>query len=159
MNLSRKNLLARYFRWLKGDLPQDLCTFFWGSVFNILLFPLVVPGKIWGDFVDTEITIGRNFWNGLAFWIVYLVAAAIGLGVMREFGYEPINAYGVLLLLPLIGVGVAVLVIACFILIVGGGVELSERYKARRSDAPKESSLKLWIGAIRKKYCTKITWE
>lgn len=54
MNISEKNVLARFYKWSYGELPQDFCTLFWGSLLSLVLLPFHAPlywfrpGTIWG---------------------------------------------------------------------------------------------------------------
>jgi len=153
MNIKKNNLLARYYRWIYGNLPIDLCSFFWGSVFAILLFFLLVPGRLFTSRYDDVYY--KGFVGSLC-WVGYISAVVIGNGLVGEFGYQFINLWGILLLGPLM---VVVLIAVGGFAIFGGIGGTIYILKEKVPNTSLAQNTKNWVGAIRGKYCTKITWK
>lgn len=144
MNISSNNIFAQYYKWINGELPNDLCSFFWGTLVNIALLPIVVVGQL----ISKEKGFSNSFGIGIFTWLIYFLAFSIGLLILNSFGYEPIGFAGNLLLLPLIGAVAIGTVIGLIVLFVYGGVKGAE-----------SSTVQDTVATIRGKYCTKITWK
>ena len=157
MELNKNNLFARYYNWIYDGLPNDICSFFWGSMFIILLFPFFAVGRLsyfgkTGWYYSADHSLGRGF----IFWLVYFLTILVGGAMMSEFGYIPIGFSGFFLLAPIIGA----LTVALFLGVIGGSLGgVAYFIEKRRKNQYRPSPIKNWIGAIRGKYCTKITWK
>lgn len=165
MKLNSKNIFARYYNWIYGELPNDVCSFFWGSLFIILAFPFVVMGRlIFHNRHDTSF--GSCFGSGLLVWLLY--GTSLGVGIKVQSWYLGIGndaytqfvmsrtAAQFLLVAPLIGATILALITGTVVLVVYGIIKLSS------SDTRKPVILQNtqdFIGAIRRKHCTKIDWE
>lgn len=165
MKLNSKNIFARYYNWIYGELPNDVCSFFWGSLFIVLAFPFVVTGRLlFHDKYDTSF--GSCFCGGLFVWFLY--GASLGVGIRFQGWYLELenDAYSqfvmsrtavqFFLVAPLIGATILALIVGTVVLVVYGIIKLSS------SDTRKPVILQNtqdFIGAIRKKHCTKIDWE
>lgn len=159
MNISEKNLFAIYYKWIYGKLPYDLCSFFWGTLFAVLLAPFYVVGRL----VNLEGS--ARFWPGVLAWFVYFVLLFIGVNLLQGWygvkkGEEiefclSLSWYTVWIIAPILGSLLIVLVFG-FIGLVAYCVEtIKDR---RESRIPRSSNTKDFIGAIRRKYCVKIKW-
>ena len=152
---NKKNWFARYYNWIYNGFPNDVCTFFWGTLFAILCSLLFIPGRLsyfgkpeW-DY-SGENSLGRGF----VIIIVYFLALMGGVSVMYKFGYEPLGLLGNWILAPIIGLITFILFIVIIVGPIVGGVYYIENRKKSYSTPGKD-----WWGAIRGKYCTKITWK
>lgn len=162
MEIKEKNLFARYYDWMYDDLPDDVCTFFWGSVFIILFSPILIPGRLMGSYYDG---FGDYFGKGFMAWLLFFLLALFGVPFWKLFGEEFINSLPViiqLLILAFAGALQALVAVG-----IGAGIYYSYQfYKKHRKISPiEEEKPTFWektgdfIGAIRGKYCTKITWK
>ena len=174
MNLSKNNLFARYYQWIYGNLPNDICSFFWGSVLAIGLLPIVAVGRLFHD--RWELHFGKVLGAGLLFWIVYSVATLLGLIWYANFvldlgdkgfqfsDYHLLNLpwYGLAFGMPLVFIGI---VLACLLIVAvpvgiiylicrvfGVGVSAAQRTVVAQNTAD-------FVGAIRRKHCVKINWD
>lgn len=185
MKLNPNNIFARYYRWIYGALPADICSFFWGTVAIILLSPIVIIGRlIW--FADHK-GFKNEIRNGGNFYLVNLAMMVVG-AMATSKNSESLNdlpLWKVLMFLWLIGFGIF-LCIAILIALVIGIVWFAEyrkkQLRKRQKEiiatygydywydhfiAPKQKpdrvtfreKLSIWIGAIRQKHCTKIEWS
>src|SRR5688572_30790810 len=152
MNLNKKNLFARYYNWIYENYPNDICSFFWSSIWIILLFPFFVIGRL-SYFGKTgwDYSADHSLGRGFAFWIAYFLMLLVGQGIMSKFGYNPVGFSGFFLLAPIIGIVIMSVFAGVFIGITAGGVYLYEN----RKDKPRKTPVRDWIGAIRGKYCTR----
>lgn len=161
MKINSKNLFARYYKWMYGKLPNDLCSFFWGSLFAITLKLIYIPGRVFNPNGSSR------FWAGLGVWAAYFLLVSLGesiysswLGVPHEKEMEFIMGlpwYTLFVIMPLI----SAVVISFFFAIVAGIIVLIIRIETSGIHVPSGKfigSAKDWVGAIRGKYCTKITW-
>jgi len=149
MEINKNNLFARYYQWIYGNLPNDICTLFWGSLLIIGLFFLFVPGRL---LLGRKAEVISQFGVGMYFWLGYGTACLVGMIVVDAFGYQFINLWGYLLLGALIGGGVLALIALALV----GTVYVSVKKLPETTVA---QNTKDWIGAIKRNHCTKINWE
>jgi hypothetical protein len=166
MKLNSKNIFARYYRWIYGDLPNDLCGFFWGLVFAIGLSVFVVPGRLFHSKDNTGA--GSCLGAGVFFYIVYLASMGLGVRLYAWFSgiaeegelysqfLQSLDALQFLVYMPLIGAVTIALCIGVIYLTIISIIKLSDK----DFDKPKLiQNTSDWVGAIRKKHCTKINWK
>jgi hypothetical protein len=176
MTLNKKNWIAMYYNWIHGNYPKDVCTFFWGSLIAIILSPIISMGRILlnNDF-------GRNIvflqaMIGSISSILLMIVCALGNTIMEKMmGYEFIYMWTKIIggffvgLFSLIIIGGMMAGIFFGIGWMRGKVQ-EIKYNKWQEENIKVSSgrprkptfmenTKSLIGAIRGKYCTKITWE
>lgn len=177
MELSSKNIFARYYKFIHCALPSDVCSFFWGTVLIILLSPVVVVGRlVW--FADHD-GLKNELGNGVKVYIGYLIVWLIGVfGLTQNMEIKTLTDFidlftiTQIIFLPfLTGIALSLLMAVClaFVLFCAWLGELIERYiKKKRREKRNDydpifekgpSRLSIWWGAIRNKYCTKIEWK
>lgn len=147
MTLDKSNLLARFYHWCYGELPNDFCSYFWNSVWAIILLPLH-----WIITINnrTEPLLPRSFLG--AFITVGTFALAVaGARLLAFFGAPPVWwTY-------LLGLVVIAAIIAATI---GAGVLVAKlRLKRDYSKPSTAEKIAATYGAVRNKYCTKIEWQ
>lgn len=171
MNLNKNNLFARYYNWIYRHYPDDICSFFWGTVLIVVLCPFFIPGKL---FFSTNDSLGDIIAKSVAFWVTLLVCMVFGLipygGSLKEWFMTLPNIVQITLLIVTGAVEIALVV--C----IGVGIYYIAEY---RRESKRQRYLRLmeetnyqyeepptmgekvgnFIGAIRGKYCTKITWK
>jgi hypothetical protein len=159
MKLSSKNLLAKYYSWIYGELPKDLCSFFWGSLFAIVFILIYIPGRIFNH--DGA----SRFWAGLGSWLVYFAMLSVGCRIFTSWhGVKEEDTLAFMTHLPWFMIWVVMplitaLIVSLFVLVLVGFVGCV--MKIEEIDKPNIAIIqntKDWIGAIRGKYCTKIEW-
>src|SRR5688572_15185823 len=79
MELNEKNLFARYYNWIYDSFPNDVCTFFWGTLLAILISPILIPGRLCKSWEDG---FGGILGKGLACWFAFAVCVVFGLPVL-----------------------------------------------------------------------------
>src|SRR5690606_28662258 len=125
MNLSTKNIFARYYKWVYGELPNDLCSFFWGTLFAVVAGVFIIPGRLWtGRYTSTA----EKFFMGILAWFIYLALICAGVRVLDELGLRLDTFWGIFIVSPLVG--------ALIIMFVVGGVWYSIH---QVSNAPNKS--------------------
>lgn len=151
MKINKNNLFARYYQWIYGSLPNDVCSFFWGSLFALGLFFLLVPGRlIVSGSYDKSVV--QQFFLGFFSWLVYGVCISVGIALVGAFGYEFINLWGYLLLGALIG--------AAVIATVGFAIAVTVYVSVEKlPETTVVQNTKVFIGAVKRDHCTKINWE
>jgi len=156
MNLSTKNIFARYYKWVYGELPNDLCSFFWGTLFAVVAGIFIIPGRLWtGRYASTA----EKFFMGLLAWFVYLVLICAGASALNKLGLRPDTFWGIFIVSPLVG-ALGVLIIMAII----GGVWYSIHQvsnipnKSEKIGNAVQTTKDLWA-SIKGKYCTKINWK
>lgn len=151
MTLNKNNWFAIYYNWIYGNYPKDICSFFWGTLFAIGVFFLLIPGKLLAPNGDKNNVVAQ-FFLGIVAWLCYALTVVIGTLVIDAFGYEFINLWGFLLLGALIGALVIAVLLALFIGTIYFTVEKLPETSAVQNTQD-------FVGAIRQKHCTKITWK
>ena len=165
MELNEKNWFAKYYNWIYDGLPNDVCTFFWGTLLIVLIHPIIIPGRVckeWGD------GFGNYLGKGIACWFGIAILAVFGMpGIQFIFGKEWLNTvpfiwgFLALLLSGIVLIGTIVGIIALILY----SVYKYQKYKRNKPYVYIEPTPTIWdktgdfIGAIRGKYCTKITWK
>lgn len=168
MNLSTKNIFARYYKWVYGELPNDLCSFFWGTVFAVVTGVFIIPGRLWTDRYDST---AEKFFMGIFAWFIYFVLTHAGVGALGKLGLRLDTFWGIYIVSPFVGalgvLGVLIIMavvgrLGCFIYQVS-----IERFIYQASNVPNKSekigsavqtTKDLWA-SIKGKYCTKINWK
>jgi uncharacterized integral membrane protein len=166
MNLSSKNLFARYYNWIYGELPNDLCSFFWGTLFASGLFLFYVPGRICNPKGTSR------FWAGLGVWAAYFFLVYVGIHLLVVVWYDipkeefndfllSLSGWQVFLIAPLVSAIMFATVIGSFVGFVVGFIKVEEYYreKSETNSPTLIQNTKDIVGAIRGKYCTKINWK
>jgi hypothetical protein len=156
MKLNKNNWFARYYNWIYGEYANDVCSFFWGTVFAIIFSFICVPGRLLAYLFD-----GKPYSNGILFWLGYLAAFIIGISCyskwieVEELSFEDLTVFGGwgFAVFPLIGLIASALVVAF-----GGGFVALLIYLSERDKPTLVQNTSDWVGAIRKKHCTKINW-
>jgi len=158
MNLNKNNWFARYYNWMHGNFPNDVCTFFWRSLFAILLAPIVVPGRIVVG--RQELFIGK-FVIGIILWLFSVIITKVGQVLIGDYSQD-LNVFVKFILYFSTGL----LLVSIFIGVCIGIYFLCKKIKDKRDEKPYNPDYKSFaektgdfIGAIRGKYCTKITWK
>lgn len=155
MKLNSKNIFAKYYNWIYNELPNDVCSFFWGTIFAIIFSVFLVIGRLLSDPYEG---IGDKFGKGVVFWVAVL--SVIGTGSIF-WPKETLLSIHVLvkLLIFLVSGGV---VWSLFLGVIGLGVYLNdirkEKLRASGNQTAWEKSTE-FLGAVRGKYCTKIEWK
>lgn len=156
MTLNKNNYFARYYNWIYYDYPNDLCSFFWGSVLSILLVPLIATGTFIARSTEEY---SSYFERCLLAFVLYgylTLSCYLGNSLFAITGYEFIYWWSILLGGLLIG--------NVFILGIAYLTYLWSKKPVKIYHQPSKfenfiDDVKDWIGAIRGKYCTKITWK
>lgn len=156
MILNKNNYFARYYNWIYGDYPKDICSFFWGSVLAILLAPLILPGKKLTSLSD-KYDENLHSWGlqsvvGLLIYLFILLFASIGNALLDAFGYEFIYWWSIVLG----GFSLGILAVA---LIVGISTGIVWFFSKKAPETHLVSNTVDLIAAIKGKYCTRITWK
>jgi hypothetical protein len=173
MNLSKSNLFGRFYNWMYGEYPPDVCTFFWTMVYTVLFSIVVIPGRALCN-LDKQCwefekySAGKHFTYGFTTLMLNLLCVAVGNMVIRLFGYEFVHVGIFLLGIPL-GALVIAIMIGLVALIIAGIQWYGEYKREKRREAimigayrykPSfRDNLSDWIGAIRQKHCTKLNWK
>jgi hypothetical protein len=171
MKISAKNLFARYYNWIYGELPNDVCSFFWGSVLAIGLFPILALGRIWMDNSFGNI-LGLGLFHYIGYGILLITGVdpygEIFMGIKnveyfhQVFDMNPSNLE-IFLYMPLTGL----LILLC-IGLTAGSIILGiyglfsftlGTVSVTISGAELIRNTKDVVGAIRRKHCTKIIWK
>lgn len=157
MTLSKNNWFARYYNWIYGNYPKDVCSFFWGSLYALVVFFFVVPGRLALNEDDRHSPVAQ-FFTGLALVIMTLVVIAAGNGILDKFGYQFINLWGVIFGGLAIGLILCAAIVGIFYLIylIVAGLGKTSRVVSEASFVQNTSD---FVGAIRRKHCTKITMK
>lgn len=157
MTLDSNNYFGRYYNWIYGYYPKDVCSFFWGSLLAIILTPLLLPGKFLvratGDDEHTNSWVLQTF-TGVLIWLFSVLFSLIGNAILNLFDYEFIYWWSISFGGFLLGIGSIGILVALMYLI-------GRLLHKTTSSLPKTyimDNTKDFIGAIRGKYCTKITW-
>lgn len=164
MILNKKNWFARYYNWVTGKYPKDVCSFFWGSITFILLSPFIFVGRLIPDacksanylvVMQTSKGLVTLFLVGLLSFIL----GSLGNAVLGLFGYKFIYVWVKILG----GIGLGILTIALLVVLVIGIYKLFMLTKRGVGYVVPETHIidntVDFIGAIKGKYCTKITWK
>lgn len=156
MNLSTKNIFARYYKWVYGELPNDLCSFFWGTLFAVVTGVFIIPGRLWtGRYASTA----EKFLMGIIAWFIYFLLISAGVFVVDELGLRLDTFWGIFIVSPLVGALGVLIIIA-----VGGGLGYSiyqvsnAPNKSEKIGSAVQTIKDLWA-SIKGKYCTKINWK
>lgn len=159
MTLSINNLFGKFYNWIYLSYPNDVCSFFWGTVIAILLLPFILPGKLIGylsDDYQIERSIVGQALIGVGIYFVSFIIIMLGNAVLEVFfGYEFIYLWSVILG----GLGLGLLALVNFVIII------AVIYLAFRAGGQTISHTGVidntadFVGAIKGKYCTKITWK
>lgn len=148
MNLSTKNIFARYYKWVYGELPNDLCSFFWGTLFAVVAGVFIIPGRLWtGRYTSTA----EKFFMGILAWVIYLALICAGVGVLDELGLRLDTFWGIFIVSPLVGVLIIMAVI-------GGLMYSICQVSSEKIGNAVQTTKDLWA-SIKGKYCTKINWK
>lgn len=158
--MKRNNIFAKYYKWIYNNLPNDSCSFFWGSLLIITLSPIFILGRLICNKYNDETP--KRFAVGLLIWVTTFYMILVGILpiilIMGKEYLQSLNIFIIILLSFLSGV------ITLGILggIVWGSYYLNER-RVEHSYSSNEPSyvekISDWIGTIRGKYCTKINWK
>ena len=175
MEINKNNLFARYYQWIYGNLPKDVCSFFWGSVLAIGLFPILVIGRLLNNSYWPKF--GETLGFGLLFYFIYGIATLLGLLLYADiildlqgesFSFSEhypllgLSWYGLLFGMPLVAIGViiGVLLIVAIPLSIGWLIcKLFNVTVSTASSTTLAQNTKDWVGAIKGKHCTKINWK
>lgn len=158
MTISTKNIFARYYKWVYGKLPNDLCSFFWGTVFAVVAGVFIIPGRLWtGRYTSTA----EKFFMGILAWVIYLALICAGIGALDKLGLglRLYTFWGIFIVSPLVA-ALGVLTITA----VGGGLMYSiyqvsnAPNKSERIGKAVQTTKDFWA-SIKGKYCTKINWK
>ncbi len=162
MQLNSKNWFARYYYWIYDSLPNDLCSFFWGLLFAILLSPLIIFGRL---LIGRDEPLSGYIGIGIIVWLFTAASFAIG-GKTLEITHLLIYLNG---LSAWVGIPILILAGVITILLVFGtigvicfGLSKSFDYITdyKKDGSPRVNlHIRDWIGAIRGKYCTPIKWK
>lgn len=169
MKLNSRNIFAIYYKWIYDRLPNDICTFFWGTLFSVLFSILTIPGRM-VKFIDRDTNI---YLRGIYFWIGYLLFFALGNVFCRPYfgnqiSPEDLKFFGpwLLLIIPAVGfiaIGLLVGIIIGIILLI---ISIKERRENKiRAQypmgeyQPMKARSENFIAAIKRKHCTKIEWK
>jgi hypothetical protein len=182
MNLStKKNWFGKYYDWVYTEYPENICTFFWGTLTITLLFPLVIPGTLIVSRRERMYIPGGMivFFSSLLTCILFLFAAVIinlGNAVLEIFEYKLIHWAAFIFGGLLVGLLTIAVIVGMALLFYILYVYIQERKRFRREKKRLEEKMNtgsyevytpsstIWeniassIGAIRGKYCSRITW-
>lgn len=157
MTLSIKNPLVQYYNWMYNELPNDICSFFWGTILSVIFFVLYIPGRLLPIKPMEKLIVLK----GIIFWFLATFLTMIGWSVTIEamnnlFFLMDIWKYF------LIGLGIMAGAIGVFLLafsIAFGTVYgIYYTYNVVKGARPTTVMRDTW-NAIRGKYCTKIYYK
>lgn len=159
MTLNKNNYFAKYYNWVYGYYPQDVCSFFWGSILGIGLGVFMTPTKLIAFLFDPDYDFNKRdvvvySLSGLVFYLLSTLVILTGSLVLGIFGYE--FTYWWSLIFG--GFFLGGLLIISIILAGWGIVSLFKRTKTKLPETHLIDNTVDFIAAIRGKYCTKITW-
>lgn len=182
MELNKKNWLGMYYNLVYGDYPNDVCSFFWGTLLIVLLSPIMSIGgfmnksasySMWSD--KTENFFKSLLW-GIVIYALYGMLLSMGasiygsyIGMSETHFTELYNLIGGLkffLLIPLLGIGM-LLIVALSIAIIAGicaGVKwiydkIVEKKEESNVKVPYAQNVGDFVGAVKGKYCCRIIWK
>lgn len=169
MELKEKNIFAICYKWVYDKLPDNFCDFFWNFVIAILLFPFVIPGKIYNKISERyNRGILDTVFSGILVYLTLIVFCVIGLAVLtRLYTTEELSSIESIWLALLVSIVVGIVFFSIVVLIIGvimGLIELLKDLTSRTKTSHSKkmlnntNKLKIMTDNIRKKYCTKITW-
>lgn len=179
MEINKNNWFARYFNWIYEEYPENICKFFWGSVLAMVLFFIVVPGRIWSEKIMKKTWDYQPYPTGLVMWVAYILLSALGMNFLKLFSINEtllsVFTIGTLFGIITMGIMVGIIILVCY---------LTDKYKNYKRKKYREKvdrayqdpklyeqyikemnkpsfadNLAKWIGAIKGKYCTKIIWK
>lgn len=163
MKLSTKNIFAKYYKWLHGKLPNDVCSFFWGILLPSLGCLFYIPGRLIEGANDNS---SNKMKSGIMSYLFIIGFICFGSLFYSKEQMMSFNSIWILLLI-LFGTGLGLVV--CIIASIAVVALLykwndNRKYKLRLSKPQqptisRSENIKIWIGAIRKKHCTKIEWD
>lgn len=157
MTLSKNNWFAIYYSWIYGEYPNDVCSFFWGTLLLVLLAPFVIVGKliaIVSNDSDIENSRVTMIIIGAFIWLILAVITALGNVVLSLLGYEFVGGWATIF--GGFGLGVLFLLNIFIILYL---IFLLVRATGNISKPIVVDNTVDFIAAVRGKYCTKITWK
>lgn len=158
MNLSRNNWFGMYYNWIYRTYPNDLCSFFWGTLLILLLFPIIVPGRIFArSFMDQEIS--TYILYSIIFWFVDIIFTVLGVSLIHELGYSYTSMLWLLVSAPILGLIIIGLAGGVVVGTVAGGIYTVQLAGKTDVYTTTKEKARDFVGAIRGKYCTKITWK
>lgn len=167
MKLSKN--YAVFYKLIYGELPKDVCTFFWGSLFALALSPLLLPGRLWMRGFEKILGAGILTWAPYFLFMMlgfHSYAKYLGIDKLESYTVLNLEAWQIFLLMPLAGLGAVLAIAATCFLVVGipyGIYWLLSLGVSSAGGAVKETTFaqntRDFVGAVRGKYCTRINWK
>lgn len=159
MTLTKNNYLARYYNYVYGIYPNDICSFFWGGLLAIILSPLLLYGKLFVYHIAGEKSFRYSYVYlsimGLVFYLLTVTSIMAGNSILEEwFGYEFIYWWSQIFGGLILGLLAIVLALVGIVSIVGLLI-YSERVRSPKFVQDSKDV----VAAIRGKYCVKINWK
>lgn len=170
MRINKNNLFARYYEWIYGSLPDDLCSFFWGTLYALGLSPILVVGRLWlerwgvnvwkclGAGILTWLAYGFVITMGLVMYAQYILDLEDGFSFREHYHLLNLTWYGLLLGMPLVFIGALLVCIAIVAIPVSLIWLICKLFKVTVSTTLAQNTKDL-VGSIRGKYCTRINWK
>lgn len=159
MKLSKKSWHYRLNMWYTWSVPKNLCSYFWRTVWYLLILPitliLFIPrGILW-------LFSKKRSWDGFIeeYLLVLTTNTALGLlfcMIIMFWHWAPSerDPWGVIFTLGC--VGWVILTLAGIVWVVE---ILQERSRSKGREEKKPSLLREYLRAKKNKYCPKIEWE
>lgn len=168
MTLSRNNWFARYYLITNDYLPDDLCSFFWGTFFSVMLAPFTLVGGISARLTDWSRSTHKCFWYGILTYLFYAILVLtgaslysswfLGLDKITEEFWGLVTNLQIYLWFPLLALVVVTLGFGAFAAVVVSIIYISER-DVRLPEIKVFRNTRDLVGAIKGKYCTPIKWK
>ena len=143
-------------------IPQNLCPYFWGTIFRLVLLPLTWVGYIAQKMTKGVIDYFAKFLGTLFFYILWL--GGIGVAVDLFFKEQDVSIW----MLLIVGLACAIIPIIILVLMIvllaalGQGFFLArDKTRVLRGLGEHEKSptlFGLWIRARYHKICPRIIW-
>lgn len=150
MEIKKSNLLGRFYEFFHGELPNDVCSFFWGVVWSLLFLPVVLLGRLI-NMLDGEKrpSFKKNFGSGFAVSITCLFLLMGGVGLAEKINLMVWWFYAIvapIIFLIVFGLVIGIIGLTAWFFDEGAGSKIGDSTSAI-------------LGAVKKNYCTKINWK
>jgi hypothetical protein len=172
MELSKNNIFVRYYNWIYNKYPNDICSFFWGSLFIILTAPFISLGT----FIDRKSDpksykydypeyIAVRIFYGMIIPLFLYILIETGNGILELFKYEFTHwlsivfgglFLGILAFSTVIGIFYGLYVLISLSLIYRRDRMHKVVFEKKQKGPTFMDNFKSFVAAIRGKYCSKI---
>lgn len=151
MKLNINSWHAKLVKLIHGQLPESLCNYFWGLIFTIVLFPLLLPVLLTNRGTKIRTTLfDKILYSAFFYFLLFIVPAIIGDAIRGVKGPYIIS--------ELVGLGVLSVIAIIVILVIVIIIEI-QNYLDRDNSIVRDNVISNYIKTRKNKYCPKIEWR